>query len=38
MRVERNLNAIDSVIKVGLQVKSQNKESQISYLNLRVVK
>jgi hypothetical protein len=38
MRVERSLNAIDSIIKVGVQVKSQKKESQISYLTLRVVK
>lgn len=38
MRVERTLNSIDSVIKVGVQVKSKMKDSQISYLTLRVVK
>ncbi len=38
MREEKGLNKIGDVIRIGVQVRYQGKESTISYVEIRVVK
>jgi phosphopantetheinyl transferase (holo-ACP synthase) len=38
MREEKGLNKVGDVIMIGVQVRYQGKESEISYVEIRVVK